>query len=266
MLKFPDDMSKARVLIVNDDGIHAEGIKVLEEIVKEITPHVWVVSPETQHSAAGHSFTLHTPLRMKEYDERHFSVSGTPTDATLLGVQKVMGNVRPDIVLSGVNHGQNTADDVTYSGTISAAMEAVIMEIPAIAFSQALGDESTHKQPIDWSIARKFVPIILKGLEGKEIDDKVVLSVNFPVKEIDGGADVKSIPHGHFLMKDSSMIDRVDPMGRPYFWVGPPPKRDQEDERFDVGALSHGHVTLTPLGLNLTHYPTLEKLGDIFND
>src|SRR5690606_7942565 len=133
---FPSKLSEMRVLISNDDSIHSEGIKVLEEIVREITPHVWVVAPENQQSAAGHSLTIHMPLRIKEYDERHISVYGTPTDSVLIGVQKVMRGFEPHLVLSGINHGQNTADDVTYSGTIAAAIEATLLGLPAIALSQ----------------------------------------------------------------------------------------------------------------------------------
>ena len=136
MLEFPKNLSEARVLISNDDSVHAEGIKVLEEIMTSITPNVWVVGPETQMSAAGHSLTIHSPLRIKEYDKRHYSVYGTPTDSVLVGVQRVMREFRPHLVVSGINHGQNTADDVTYSGTIAAAIEATLMGIPAIAFSQ----------------------------------------------------------------------------------------------------------------------------------
>jgi len=264
MLKFPSDISKAKVLIVNDDGIHAEGIKVLEEIVRGITQHVWVVSPENQHSAAGHSLTLHMPLRIKKYDEYHISVMGTPTDATLMGVQRIMHDVKPDLVLSGVNHGQNTADDVTYSGTISAAMEAVLLEVPAIALSQALHDEGIENQRIDWSLARKFIPEVLRSLQGVEIDNNVVLSVNIPVKKVGVEPELRVLPQGHFSLKEQNMIECIDPRGKPYFWIGPPPKRDKEDEHIDVGSLSHGHVTITPLGLNLTHLPTLKKLEDVF--
>lgn len=264
MLKFPSDITKARILIVNDDGIHAEGIRVLEEIVKDITPHIWVVAPENQHSAAGHSMTLHMPLRIKKYDDNHVSVMGTPTDATLMGVQQIMKDFKPDLVLSGINHGQNTADDVTYSGTISAAMEAVILEVPAIALSQALIEEGIEFQRINWSVARKMLPEILKMLQGVEIDNNVVLSVNFPVLKQGVEPELQVIQQGHFSLKEQNMVQCIDPRGRPYFWIGPPPKRDKEDENVDVGSLSHGHVTLTPLGLNLTHYPTLGKLKEIF--
>ncbi len=148
MPKFPDDLSNARILLSNDDSINAEGIKVLEEIISCITPNVWVVAPETQMSAASHSLTIHSPLRIRELDKRHYAVSGTPTDSVMLGIMQVMKDVRPDLVISGINHGQNAADDVTYSGTIAAAIEACLMGIPAIACSQDY-DELGGKP--DWS-------------------------------------------------------------------------------------------------------------------
>ena len=265
MLKFPENFSEARVLIVNDDGIHAEGIKVLEEIMLKITPNVWVVAPENQKSAVGHSLTIHQPLRIKEYDEKHVSVYGTPTDSTLVGVQKVMRDFKPDLILSGINHGQNTADDVTYSGTISAAMEGAILEVPSIALSQELENEGMMtKQDIDWNIARENLPKLLKKLAGVEIEDNIVLSVNFPYRRAGIKPELRAIAQGHFSLKDQDMIDCIDPRGRPYFWIGPPPKRDLMDKEVDVGVLSLGHITITPLSLNLTHEPTIKFLKGVF--
>lgn len=261
MLELPKNLADARILISNDDSIHAEGIKVLEEIALTITPHVWVVAPETQQSAAGHSLTIHSPLRMKEYDKRHYSVYGTPTDSVLVGVQKVMSEFRPHIVLSGINHGQNTADDVTYSGTIAAAIEATLMAIPAIAFSQDLDEEAGKP---DWTVAREYVPKILKSFEGWQWEHNILMSVNFPVQVPGVKPEIRVVPQGHYSMEKQEMDNRVDPRGKPYFWIGPPPPRNEEDEALDMGALASGHVTVTPLSLNLTHYPTLQELGKVF--
>ncbi len=261
MLKFPTDLSKARVLIANDDGIHSDGIKVLEEAIRKITPNVWVVAPENQQSAAGHSLTIHMPLRIKEYDENHVSVYGTPTDSVLMGIQKVMKGFEPHLVVSGINHGQNTADDVTYSGTIAAAIEATLLGVPAIAFSQDF-DELGGKP--DWSVARDYVPKILKAFEGRSWADNVLMSVNFPVAKPGVVPEIRARKQGHFNMKDQAMQQSVDPRGRPYFWVGAPPKRDENDPTTDVGSMKAGHVTITPLSLNLTHYPTLQDLEGLF--
>jgi 5'-nucleotidase len=261
MLKFPSDLSKARILISNDDSIHSEGIRVLEEIALSLTPHVWVVAPENQQSAAGHSLTIHMPLRIKEYDERHVSVYGTPTDSVLVGIQKVMQDFQPDIVLSGINHGQNTADDVTYSGTIAAAIEATLMCVPAIAFSQDF-DETGGKP--EWSIAREYAPKVLKAFEGKEWENNVLMSVNFPMKKPGVKPEIRVRPQGHYSMEDQDMVHCVDPRGRPYFWIGAPPKRDELDQTTDVGAMKAGHVTITPLSLNLTHRPSIAFLEGLF--
>lgn len=265
MMRFPANLSEAKILIVNDDSIHAEGIRVLDRIVSQITPHVWVVAPENQQTGTGHSLTIHQPLRLKKYDDRHFSVSGTPTDSTLMGVQTVMKDFKPDLILSGINHGQNTADDVTYSGTISAAMEGVLMEIPSIAFSQAVAREELYSQEIDWSIAEAFVPRILQGLAGLAVEEKVVLSVNFPVVKEGVTPEVRVVQQGHYTIKDQQMIHCMDPRGRPYFWIGSPPERDTQNTAMDVGALNAGHVTMTPLSLNFTHKPTIQTLGKIFS-
>lgn len=260
-LRFPTDLKDARILIVNDDSIHAEGIKVLEEIVSRITPHVWVVAPETQMSAAGHSLTIHAPLRLKEYDKRHYSVYGTPTDSALLGAKLVMKEFKPHLVLSGINHGENTADDVTYSGTIAAAIEATLMGIPAIACSQ---DFDEHGGKPDWTIAREYLPKILHALQGQEIESNVVLSANFPVKKPGVIPEIRAVAQGHYSMIEQEMIALIDPRGRPYYWIGPPPKREMNDTTKDVGALKAGHVTLTPLTLNLTHHATLKNLEEMF--
>jgi len=263
MLKFPEKLSDARILITNDDSIHSEGIKVLEEIAKTITPHVWVVAPENQQSAAGHSITINMPLRIKIYDDNHVSVLGTPTDSTLVGVQKIMKGFEPHLVLSGINHGQNTADDVTYSGTISAAVEATLMSIPAIAFSQDMEDENRHKG-IDWNIAREYIPKILESLEGKSIDKHTLLNVNLPVRKKGIIPEVKPIRQGHFTVKDQEMVNCINPRGHNYYWIGKSPKRDELDKTIDVGVLKSGNISITPLNLNLTHQPTMKILEEIF--
>lgn len=261
MLKFPEKLSEARILISNDDSIHSDGIKVLEEIARSLSKHVWVVAPENQQSAAGHSLTIHMPLRIKEYDQHHISVYGTPTDSVLVGVQKVMKEFRPHLVLSGINHGENTADDVTYSGTIAGAIESTLMCVPAIAFSQ---DFDEHGGKLEWDVAREYAPKILKAFEGKEWDDNVLMSVNFPVKKPGVKPEIRVRPQGHYSMEEQEMVNCIDPRGRPYFWIGAPPKRNVLDQAIDVGSLKAGHVTVTPLSLNLTHRPTLQFLEKVF--
>ena len=146
------DLTNARILISNDDGIDAPGIKLLERLAREFSDDVWVIAPSIEQSGAGHSLTLRRPLRIHKRDERHFAVDGTPTDCVLLGLQQVMRDSPPDIVLSGINRGGNLGEDVTYSGTVAAAMEATLLNVPAIAFSQYFSGEM-----IDWTIAEKYL-------------------------------------------------------------------------------------------------------------
>lgn len=261
MLKFPAQLSEARILISNDDSIHSDGIRVLEDIARTLSPNVWVVAPENQQSAVGHSLTIHMPLRIREYDSRHFSVYGTPTDSVLVGGGKVMKDFRPHVVLSGINHGQNTADDVTYSGTIAAAIEATLMGIPAIAFSQDF-DENGGKP--DWAIAREYLPRILLMLQGMEWESNVLISVNIPIRKAGVTPEIRVLPQGHYSMEKQDLVQSMDPRGRPYYWIGAPPLRDELDQTADVGSLKAGHITVTPLSLNLTHHPTLKSLKGIF--
>lgn len=262
MLEFPKKLSDARILVTNDDSIHSEGIKVLEEIALSLSPHVWVVAPETQQSAAGHSLTIHSPLRIKEYDERHVSVSGTPTDSVLIGIKRVMKGARPHLVLSGINHGKNMADDVTYSGTIAAAIEATLLGLPAIAFSQDLA--GVDGRQAHWDTARTYVPRILRSFEGKAWERNVLINVNIPARKAGITPEIRVRPQGHYHMEDQEIVYCTDPRGKPYFWIGEPPWQDEKDESVDSGSVHAGHVTVTPLSLNLTHHPTLKMLEDIF--
>lgn len=143
------DISRARVLISNDDGVHAPGLKMLEKVMRKMAKDVWVVAPETEQSAAAHSLTLRRPLRIRKLTARRFAVDGTPTDSVLMGINQVMKDNPPDLVLSGVNRGGNMGDDVTYSGTVAAALEGTLMGLPPIALSQVTEDG----HPTKWSTA-----------------------------------------------------------------------------------------------------------------
>lgn len=168
------DLTNARILISNDDGIDAPGIKLLEQLAREFSDDVWVIAPSMEQSGAGHSLTLRRPLRIHKRDERHFAVDGTPTDCILLGLQQVMRDNPPDIVLSGINRGGNLGEDVTYSGTVAAAMEATLLNVPAVAFSQYFGGEM-----IDWTIAEKYLKDVLATLVTTTWPKGVLINVNF---------------------------------------------------------------------------------------
>ena len=167
-----------RILVTNDDGIHAEGLAVLEQIAKQLSDDVWVVAPETDQSGVAHSLSLSNPLRLRQIEEKRYAVQGTPTDCVIMAVRSVMAEMKPDLVLSGVNRGQNVAEDVTYSGTIAAAMEGTLLGIPSIAVSQAYmaGDRTK----ITWDCALQHAPGIIRRLLEEGIPDGILFNLNFP--------------------------------------------------------------------------------------
>src|SRR6187431_2857174 len=167
-----------RILITNDDGVEAPGLDALEKIATDLTDDVWVIAPETDNSGASHSLTLSEPLRMRELDKRHYAVKGTPTDCVIMGVRFLLRQQPPDLVLSGVNRGQNMADDITYSGTVAGAMEGTLLGIPSIALSQAYGFE-TRDNPI-FETAEAHAPEIIRKLIEAGFGSGILFNINFP--------------------------------------------------------------------------------------
>lgn len=259
------DLKTTRILVSNDDGVNAEGIGVLERIARSISDDVWVVAPDTEQSGAGHSLSLHAPLRYRQLGERKFSVSGTPTDAVLIGVQEILQDKRPGLMLSGINRGSNLAEDVTYSGTVAAAMEATLLEIPAIAFSNVLAPLSPTQEPgaereIRWETPEHFAADIIRSLTQLQWPHGTLMNVNFPALP---PAQVKGIlpcPQGRRKL-DDNLHRRVDPHGRPYIWIGgqrTEPFTDQPDA--DYMKIREGYITITPLNVDMTNYAMLGEL------
>ena len=149
-----------RILVTNDDGVHAPGLKVLEAIARQLSDDVWVIAPETDQSGVSHSLSLNDPLRLREISSRHFAVKGTPTDCVIMGTRHVMNGSRPDLVLSGVNRGQNVAEDVTYSGTVAGALEGAILGVPSIALSQAYGPGG--RDTVKWQCAEHHAAGVIR--------------------------------------------------------------------------------------------------------
>lgn len=252
------DLTNARILISNDDGIDAPGIKLLEQLAREFSDDVWVIAPSMEQSGAGHSLTLRRPLRIHKRDERHFAVDGTPTDCILLGLQQVMRDNPPDIVLSGINRGGNLGEDVTYSGTVAAAMEATLLNVPAVAFSQFFGGEM-----IDWTIAEKYLKDVLATLVTTTWPKGVLINVNFPDHESKGGAEVKIAKQGQRKIGDH-IAERLDPRGEPYYWIGAIQSELPADKAADLRVIEQGNISVTPISLDFTHYETFEKLTKAF--
>lgn len=255
------DLKNTRILISNDDGVEAEGIAVLERIARTLSDDVWVVAPAHENSGAGHSLSLHEPIRYRQVGERRWAVTGTPTDAVLVGVMEVLKDKRPGLVLSGINRGSNLAEDVTYSGTVSAAMEATLIDIPAIALSNTLGEGG-----IDWATPEKYTADIIRTLaQLPNWPTGTLMNVNFPALPPEKVRGVKACPHGRRVLTDN-LDRRVDPHGRPYIWIG-----GQRTEPYcdtptaDYRQILDGWITVTPLNLDLTHYRMLETMHGLFD-
>lgn len=260
MFELPLDLSKTRILITNDDGIHANGLKVLERIARSLSDDVWIVAPEMEQSAASHSLTINRPLRIRKLDDRRFTVDGTPTDCVLLAVNHIMKDAPPTLVLSGVNQGSNIGEDVTYSGTIAAAMEATLLNVPSIAFSQ----HYEHGGVIDWAVAENWGAAVIRKAVTVPWPRNVLLNVNFPArKAAEEVTGIEVVRHGKRKIGDE-LIERVDPRGKPYFWIGTLRGEADVAPDTDIHVVFSGGISVTPIFLDLTHTPTLQTLRQAF--
>ena len=251
------DATGPRILISNDDGINAAGLGVLERIAQSLSDDVWVCAPVSEQSGASHSLTIHRPVRLRQIEERRFTVDGTPTDCVLLAINHVLAERKPDLVLSGVNHGFNIGEDVTYSGTIAAAMEATLLGIRAISVSQEVGEK-----PVDFSPAEHWGPSVLAKLLAVEWPKNVMVNVNFPARRPEDVTGIEVARHGNRKIGDE-LTERVDPRGRTYFWIGTARNGEIEHDT-DVHALMDGKISVTPLNLDLSDYPTIATLRQAF--
>ena len=255
----PIDLSRARILVSNDDGIDAPGIKVLEEVARALSDDVWVVAPESEQSAVAHSLTIRRPLRIRKIGEQRYTVDGTPTDSVLLGVRQLLNEKRPDLVLSGINRGSNLGDDVTYSGTVAAAMEGAMLGIPSIALSQHI----TGEGPIKWDTGRHWAPAVIRRLAAEGWPDNVLINVNFPDLPADEVSGIAAASQGKRKLGDE-LVERVDPRGQPYYWIGGQRLEDPGIRGTDLEAVHQGRVSVTPLGVDFTHRDTLASLKALF--
>ena len=259
MADVPLDLANARILVTNDDGIRAPGIETLERIARSLSNDVWVVAPETEQSATSHALTLRRPLRSRELGPRRFSVDGTPTDCVLVAHRHILRDHAPDLVLSGINHGTNLGEDVTYSGTVAAAMEAAILGVRAVAFSQMRPREGR----IDWSTAEHFAPMILHKLAGRTWPRDLLFNVNFPPLPPGEVQGVRPCAQGR-RDEGTTIVEGADPSGRPYLWLGNFLSDASSEQGTDLAAIMDGAIGVTPLHMDLTHKATLEKLAGLF--
>lgn len=241
-----------KILLTNDDGVHAPGLNALRKRISEIADVV-VVAPDREQSAVSHSLTLHHPLRVAKIADNVFSVDGTPTDCVNLGVHSLL-SFKPDLVISGINRGSNLADDVTYSGTVAGALEATLMGIPAFAVSLATQGEGEHYDSAALFAARLALTVAEKGLP-----PDTFLNVNVPDLPDDALLAPLVTSQGK-RRYEGTIVDNVDPRGRSYYWIGTADLNLQDLPGTDYHAVSRGHISVTPLHYDLTNYATMEAV------
>jgi len=253
-----------RILLTNDDGVRAEGMKVLRRIASHIADDVWVVAPDTEMSAASRGVSLHNPVRAKKLEDKVYAVTGTPTDSVILALKDVMKDHPPDLVLSGVNRGQNLAEDVTFSGTIAGALQGMQMGVPAIALSLARGFQGAASLP--WETAEQHAPDLIKKLIEQGWPHNVILSVNFPDTAPDAVKGVEITRQGHRDFQMSGVDKRHHPRGGSYFWLTYGAQKSNPPKGTDLRAIYDGYISVTPLHTDLTHFDTMSDLQDAFTD
>ncbi|KFB09885.1 5'/3'-nucleotidase SurE [Nitratireductor basaltis] len=249
-----------RILLTNDDGIHAEGLQVLERVARTLSDDVWVVAPETDQSGFAHSLSLSEPLRMRKIDDRHFALRGTPTDCVIMAVTKVMDSP-PDLILSGINNGTNIADDVTYSGTVAGAMEGTLLGIRSIALSQAY-DFTDESRFVPWDVAETLAPDLLRKLVKTDLPEGVFLNVNFPNCRPEDAKGTQVTAQGK-LIHGLWIDERKDGRGFPYYWLRFGRKQSEVREGSDQAAVRDGYISVTPLHLDLTAHEVRQELAKV---
>lgn len=261
-----ENLKKMKILLSNDDGINAPGIKLLESIVKKYCNNVIVIAPDSNRSGASNSLTLANPFTSKKIDDNHYSVSGSPVDSVIFGLRHLFtADNYPNLIVSGINSDSNLSDDILYSGTIGVAREACIFGIPSIAFSQ----QRNIDRSINWKISEHYTEIILnKILNEYKFTQNVFLSVNFPaVSKISEVRGIRSTFQGHRIITDR-LVQYTDPRKVDHYWIGIGSYVNGEDintTNSDIGAINEGYITITPITVDTTSYEQINNMKDIFN-
>jgi 5'/3'-nucleotidase len=252
-----------RILITNDDGIHAPGLEVCEQIARELSDEVWIVAPESDQSGVSHSLSLNDPLRLREVGERHFAVKGTPTDCVIMGARHLMPEM-PDLVLSGVNRGRNCAEDVTYSGTVAGAMEGTVLGIASFALSQAYA-ASTRRLP-HWQTALTHGPDLIRRVLKAGMPRDVLVNVNFPDCPPEEVAGIAITVQGKRDQELLRIDARHDGRGNPYYWIAfGRGGIAGAASGSDLAALNDKRIAVTPLRLDMTDEAFMGKLATAFD-
>ena len=254
-----------RILLTNDDGVHAPGLKVLVAIARQLSDDIWIVAPSEEQSGAGHSLTLTRPLRIRRHGERHFSVTGTPTDAVMMGLAKLMKDSPPDLVLSGVNRGANLAEDVTYSGTVSAAMEGALAGVRSIALSQSYAREGMGDS-VPFAAAEAWGARVLRPLLDAPLAPRSLVNINFHARSPDEIRGIRVVGQGLRDYGRLRIVSNTDPRGYEYHWFGLGEMVETPAHSTDLEAVEDGWIAVTPLHLDLTHHQSLPMLAKAYAD
>ena len=251
-----------RILLTNDDGIEAEGLRALERIAADLSDDVWVVAPELEQSGASRALTLSMPVRVRKVGAKTFAVSGTPTDCIMLALSELVEGERPDLILSGVNRGQNLGEDVSMSGTVAGAIQGMVLGIPSIALSQCLTEFHDRHRAL-YETAEAFAPGIIEKLVETGWPKGVVINVNFPDRPPETVTEVEVTTQGHRDILHMHAERRTDLRGRDYYWMGFSGRRPVSAEGTDLTAIHQGRISVTPLHIDLTHMPTVRELKKV---
>lgn len=239
------------ILVTNDDGIQAEGLRALTKALRPLGD-VTVIAPDREQSAASHALTLHRPLRIKKVEEGILSVDGTPTDCVLLGVHG-FSKRKPDLVVSGINHGPNMGNDTSYSGTVAAAIEGTLLGIPSVAISLATWDDASFEPA--GAVARELT----KAFLAHGLRESMCINVNIPAIARSEMRGVRVTRLGKRVYRDV-IVEKTDPRGKLYYWIGGEEPTWEEDELSDFNAVSEGFVSVTPLSLEFTDYKAIVEM------
>ncbi len=251
-----------RILITNDDGYHAPGMEVLEQIAREFSDDIWICAPSEEQSGAGHSLTLNRPVRLQKFDDRRFAVTGTPTDSVMMALREVLDGP-PDLLLSGVNRGANLGDDITYSGTVSAAIEGALAGVRSIALSQVYAREGLGDN-VPFGAAREWGAKVIAPLLDAPFAERTLVNVNFPAIAASEVKGIRVVRQGFHDYSRGSIVEGRDPRGYRYFWFGLHAIEHTLDHGTDLEAIDEGYIAVTPLQLDLTHQESMADLAARF--
>ena len=250
-------MKRPLILVSNDDGINSEGLHMLAAALEELACEVFIVAPDRDQSAASHSLSLHRPLRAERINSNTYAIDGTPTDCINLAVNGLLKDKKPNLVVSGINMAANMGDDITYSGTVSAAIEATLLKIPSIAVS--IDGRINFK----FETATHYSKILARYVLDNGLPEDTLLNLNVPNLELGQVRGIKVTKQGKRLYEDP-VVEKIDPRGKEYYWIGGNELGFVDIKDSDIMAINDGFVSVTPIKLDLTDHNYLEKLNSDF--